>query len=218
MKQFTLMRSRHVRLLRATLLMWAWLACGAAVITATEQPTSDLNAERLGNVSAAVEDAIRVGKLPGAVVLIGQGDRVVLRKAYGLRAVVPEKTPMTADTVFDLASLTKVVATTSAIMQLFEAGKIQLEARVSEYWPEFAQHEKHEITIRELAETIRRLVGFEGKLVWDETKPDGQPRRRLDTTKAEKYFGFKAKMPFEEGLKRTIAWYREHKPEADARF
>ena len=66
-----------------------------------------------------------------------------------------------------------------------------------------------EISIRDLVSSIVNLTGFQGEVVWDETKPDGQPRRRLDTTKAEKYFGFKAKMPFEEGLKRTIAWYRE---------
>jgi GDP-L-fucose synthase len=65
-----------------------------------------------------------------------------------------------------------------------------------------------EITIRELAETIRRLVGFEGKLVWDETKPDGQPRRCLDTGRAEKEFGFRAAMQFEEGLRRTIEWWK----------
>lgn len=69
----------------------------------------------------------------------------------------------------------------------------------------------NEISIKDLAEMIARLTGFEGKLIWDTTKPNGQPRRALDTSRAEKYFGFKAKMPFEEGLRRTIAWYRENK-------
>jgi GDP-L-fucose synthase len=64
-----------------------------------------------------------------------------------------------------------------------------------------------EITIRELAETIGRLAGFEGALVWDDTKPDGQPRRCLDTTRAAAEFGFRAAMPFEEGLRRTIEWW-----------
>jgi GDP-L-fucose synthase len=53
------------------------------------------------------------------------------------------------------------------------------------------------------------MTGFKGEIVWDETKPDGQPRRMIDTTRAQKYFGFKAKMPFEEGLRKTIDWYRE---------
>ena len=65
-----------------------------------------------------------------------------------------------------------------------------------------------EISIKDLAELISKLVEFKGKIKWDATKPDGQPRRRLDTSKAERKFGFKAKMDFEEGLKRTIEWYR----------
>jgi len=66
-----------------------------------------------------------------------------------------------------------------------------------------------EISIKDLAELIANLVGFKGKIRWDASKPDGQPRRKLDTGRAEKEFGFKAKMNFEEGLKRTIEWYRE---------
>ncbi len=68
-----------------------------------------------------------------------------------------------------------------------------------------------EISIKDLAELIGRLVGFKGKIRWDTRKPDGQPRRRLDTSRAEREFGFKAKMDFEEGLKRTIEWYRENR-------
>ena len=64
-----------------------------------------------------------------------------------------------------------------------------------------------EISIKELAQLIKKLTGFSGKVVWDKTKPDGQPRRKLDTSKAEKEFGFKSKINFEEGLKRTILWY-----------
>ncbi|GAH21635.1 unnamed protein product, partial [marine sediment metagenome] len=67
-----------------------------------------------------------------------------------------------------------------------------------------------EISIRELAELIAKLTGFKGKITWDTSKPGGQPRRCLDTTKAEKEFGFKAKTPFKEGLKRTIQWYRDN--------
>lgn len=67
-----------------------------------------------------------------------------------------------------------------------------------------------EITIKDLAENIKSLVGFKGRLVWDSSKPDGQPRRRLDTTKAKELFGFEARMPLCEGLKQTIAWWREY--------
>lgn len=64
-----------------------------------------------------------------------------------------------------------------------------------------------EISIKDWVELIAKLASFKGRIVWDTAKPGGQPRRGLDTTKAEKEFGFKAKMDFEEGLKRTIEWY-----------
>jgi GDP-L-fucose synthase len=66
-----------------------------------------------------------------------------------------------------------------------------------------------EISIKDLAEMIARLTGFEGEIVWDTTKPNGQPRRALDTSRAAKYFGWRASTPFEEGLHQTIAWYRQ---------
>jgi GDP-L-fucose synthase len=67
-----------------------------------------------------------------------------------------------------------------------------------------------EIKIKDLADLIANLTGFDGEIFWDSSKPDGQPRRCLDTTKAEKEFGFNAKIPFKEGLKRTIDWYRKN--------
>jgi len=66
----------------------------------------------------------------------------------------------------------------------------------------------HEISIKDLVELIARLTGFTGRIVWDATKPDGQPRRMLDTSRAATGFGFVAKTPFEEGLRQTVAWYR----------
>jgi GDP-L-fucose synthase len=67
-----------------------------------------------------------------------------------------------------------------------------------------------EISIRELVELVSELTGFEGEIVWDVTKPNGQPRRNLDVSRAEELFGFRAQTDFREGLERTIAWYREH--------
>lgn len=66
-----------------------------------------------------------------------------------------------------------------------------------------------EMSIKDLVKLIARLTGFKGSISWDKTKPNGQPRRRLDTTKAEEEFGFKAKTPFEEGLSKTPEWYRQ---------
>lgn len=74
-----------------------------------------------------------------------------------------------------------------------------------------------EMPIRDLVEIIRQLVGFEGEVRWDTSKPDGQPRRRVDPTRARERFGFQAKVPFSEGLRRTIDWYLTHREEAEAR-
>jgi GDP-L-fucose synthase len=75
----------------------------------------------------------------------------------------------------------------------------------------------NEISIKELIGLIARLTGFNGRIVWDPSKPDGQPKRRLDVSRAEQYFGFRAKTGFEEGLKRTIEWYRENQVKVRAR-
>jgi GDP-L-fucose synthase len=73
-----------------------------------------------------------------------------------------------------------------------------------------------EISIRDLAELIGRLVGFQGELEWDRTRPDGQPRRRVDASRARELFGFEAQVPLEEGLRRTIAYYEANPDEAEA--
>lgn len=116
----------------------------------TARPGVGLTEEKLAGLDSVVEEAIRTGKCPGAVVVIGHEGRVIYHKAFGHRALVPEELPMTLDTIFDLASLTKVVATTTAIMQLVEQGKIVLSAPVSDYWPEFKANGKEGITVREL--------------------------------------------------------------------
>jgi len=73
----------------------------------------------------------------------------------------------------------------------------------------------HEVTIRETVETIARLVGFDGQLRWDPSKPDGQPRRRVDASRALDQLGWKAQVPFEDGLRETIEWYRANRHEAE---
>jgi GDP-L-fucose synthase len=72
-----------------------------------------------------------------------------------------------------------------------------------------------EVTIRETVETVARLVGFEGELRWDPSKPDGQPRRRVDASRAEQLLGWRAQMPFDEGLRRTLDWYFANRAEAE---
>ena len=94
-----------------------------------------------------IEDAVRRDAMPGAVLLVGQNGRIVYQKAYGRRALVPQKEDMTLDTIFDCASLTKVVATSASVMKLVEQGKIRLNDRVTTYLPKF-QNGKSDITVR----------------------------------------------------------------------
>jgi uncharacterized protein YbbC (DUF1343 family)/CubicO group peptidase (beta-lactamase class C family) len=96
-----------------------------------------------------IESAIRAGLIPGAVLLVGHDGKVVYRKAYGERALLPKHESMTVDTMFDAASLTKVIATTPSVMKLFEQGKIRLNDPVTKYLPEF-QGGHSDITIRNL--------------------------------------------------------------------
>ena len=100
-------------------------------------------------MDAIVKEAIGMGQIPGAVVVVGHKGRVVFEKAYGDRSLIPHKEPMTLDTVFDVASLTKVVATTSAIAKLVEEGKIRLTEKVTTYLPEF-QGGKSDVTVQNL--------------------------------------------------------------------
>jgi uncharacterized protein YbbC (DUF1343 family)/CubicO group peptidase (beta-lactamase class C family) len=105
---------------------------------------------KLAAIAPVVRKAIAEGKCPGAVVLIGNSGRVVYRHAFGERSLTPRRTPMRPTTIFDIASLTKVIATTTAVMQLFEQGKLRLNDPVAKYWPEFGANGKDVITIREL--------------------------------------------------------------------
>ena len=150
----------------------------------------DFDETRLGRIDGLVEGAVRAGQLPGAVVLVGHGDRTVFLKAYGNRAVVPATEPMSVDTIFDIASLTKVVATTTSIMLLLEQGRLRLNDRVAAHIPEFGRYGKHDITIRHLLTHVSGLrpdldlnVPFEGyekaiELATEEV-PDAPPGQRF---------------------------------------
>ncbi|HXJ85639.1 MAG TPA: exo-beta-N-acetylmuramidase NamZ domain-containing protein [Candidatus Binatia bacterium] len=108
------------------------------------------NPVKLVAVDSVIQQAITEGSIPGAVLMVGHNGRVIYRKAYGYRSLEPRRELMTLDTIFDLASLTKVIATTTAVMQLMELGKIRLNDPVTKYIPEFAQNGKDDITIRQL--------------------------------------------------------------------
>ena len=107
-------------------------------------------AVHLAAVDAVIEQAIHDGNIPGTVLIVGHNGQVMYRKAYGSRALEPRREAMTLDTIFDLASLTKVIVTTTAVMQLVERGKVRLNDPVAKYLPEFKQNGKEDITVRQL--------------------------------------------------------------------
>jgi len=107
-------------------------------------------ASRLTVLDSIIDDAITQQQIPGAVLVVGHDGQVVYRKAYGSREILPHREPMTVDTIFDCASMTKVIATTTAIMQLWEQGRFRMADPVAKYLPEFAQNGKQDITIRQL--------------------------------------------------------------------
>src|ERR1019366_7053010 len=119
------LRHRLPAIMDAMKLFWC-AAFAAAALSAQTFPGA-----------AALDEAIEQGRMPGAVLLVGHEGQVVYRKAYGKRALVPQPEAMTLDTIFDCASLTKVVATTSSLMKLFQEGRFRLNDRITDYIPEF---------------------------------------------------------------------------------
>ncbi len=121
-------------------------------LAAAPAPAAGMSADRLSRIDEVVTESIAKKECPGAVVLVGRHGMIVFRKAYGHRAVLPTLEPMTLDTVFDLASLTKVVATTTSVMALVESGKIRLADRVAKFIPEFVSGggERDQVTIEHL--------------------------------------------------------------------
>lgn len=123
--------------------------------TAAGLPTADpeavgMSAARLAEIDRVVAQGLDAGQMPGCVVLIARGGRIAFLKAYGNRWVDPERRPMTTDTVFDLASLTKPIATASSIMLLCQQGRLRLDDRVSRHLGEFAGGGKEAITVYQL--------------------------------------------------------------------
>ena len=145
------MRSRRKRShsLQVTLCVVAVLAGMWTPLSAEEAPVRETGT-KFADVDEIIQEAVEQGKMPGAVVVIGHNGRVIHRKAFGSRSIEPTHEPMTVDTIFDLASLTKCIATTTAVMQFVETGKVRLNDPVSAYLPWFAENGKGQITVREL--------------------------------------------------------------------
>ena len=132
-------------------------AATRAAVQARADSAPAVDSNRLARIEVVVREAITAGELPGAVVLVAHRGRTVFRQAFGLRAVRPVREPMTVDTIFDLASLTKAVATAPGVMVLVEEGAIRLRDRVARYLPGFERHGKDAVTIEHLLTHVSGL-------------------------------------------------------------
>jgi serine-type D-Ala-D-Ala carboxypeptidase len=117
-----------------------------------------MNSGRLDVIDRIVEEGLSRGRMPGCVVLVGHRGHTVFHKAYGFRQLQPEKAAMLPDTVFDLASLTKPIATATSVMSLIEQGKLTLDDPVGKHIPEFANNGKEQISIRQLLTHMGGLI------------------------------------------------------------
>ncbi|MCH2597775.1 MAG: beta-lactamase family protein [Pirellulales bacterium] len=140
-----------------------YIVLASSVIAGVDLSDSPLQAaqpqaQSLELIETIVKQGIKDGKMPGAVVVIADHDKVLYRRAFGNRQVEPIAEPMTLDTIFDLASLTKPIATTTSIMKLIDEGKISPRANVAEYLPGFGQHGKDVITVEDLLLHVGGLI------------------------------------------------------------
>lgn len=137
-----------------SLLIILLIAHGSAVLAETLQPadakTVGMDPKRLALLDGIVQNAIEKEEIPGAVVLVARKGKIVYRKSFGIRSADPVEQQLTIDSVFDLASLTKVVATATSIMILVEEGKLSLSDKVSDHIPDFGKRRKKDITVQQL--------------------------------------------------------------------
>lgn len=152
-----------------------------------------------GAIDAAVDRSIAAGEIPGVVFQVGHRGKIIYHKAFGLRSVRPQAEPMTTDTIFDVASITKPVATASSIMALVQDGRLRLNSRVADHWPEWGQEGKELVTIRQL------LTHTSGLSAW------APYHRELKTPDEPEPLGYR-----EQVLTRVAARKLDHPP--DSRF
>ncbi|MCM3878116.1 MAG: DUF1343 domain-containing protein [Thermoanaerobaculia bacterium] len=144
------------------------------LLSQVQPSAAGMSAERLKRIDEVVKDSIAKKECPGAVVLVGRHGKVVFRKAYGHRTVIPSIEPMALDTVFDLASLTKVVATATSVMTLVEDGKVRLQDRVAKHIPEFASGggARDQVTVEQLLTHRAGLAADDPMALYTGTKKE----------------------------------------------
>lgn len=153
-QHFSACRNRRCSLIALALLVLT-TAFIASKVDAQSLPIASpehagFDADKLSEIASIVQKGIEDAKMPGCVVCVGRGGNIAYLQAFGNKRLVPQVEPMTTDTVFDLASLTKPIATATSIMKLMDSGKLRLEDHVVDYFPEFSPNGKDAITIQQL--------------------------------------------------------------------
>ena len=148
-------RIKYAAFLRFAIL----LSCGTALarLPTVSPEQAGVRSERLKRIDDVVQEGLERNLMPGCVVMLGRKGHVVFHRAYGYRQLEPTKVKMTTDTVFDMASITKPVATATSIMILLDQGKIRLRDKVTTYIPEFANSGKEDVTVKQL---LTHQAGF----------------------------------------------------------
>src|SRR5262249_27753104 len=139
-----------VNQMAGSLVLQANTCAGDGGLSTGSPESAGMASDRLAKIDSAVQETIDLGEIPGAVILIGRQGRVVYHKAFGYKAVEPRREAMSLDTVFDMASLTKDVATATSMMILVERGKISLVEAVASYSPAFRRIGKEQVTVEQL--------------------------------------------------------------------
>ncbi|MGC2163917.1 MAG: serine hydrolase [Silvibacterium sp.] len=127
-----------------------WVLAAVSPLFALSVTWAQIKKPDFSSIDRIISAAIDARKFPGAVVIVGHDEKIVFHKAYGERALVPERLPMREDTIFDMASITKILATSTAAMELYQQGDFRLNDPVAKYLPAFAANGKQDITIRQL--------------------------------------------------------------------
>jgi serine-type D-Ala-D-Ala carboxypeptidase len=183
-------RLGHLVLLVAFLVPLARVRADDTRVPAAKPETLGVSTERLDRIDGVINQAVEKGDLPGAVVIVVHRGHVVFRRAYGQRSKQPVAVPMTVDTVFDLASLTKPVAAAPSIMLLVEQGKLSLSDPVAKHLPAFAAQGKDKITIEQLLLHTSGLIADNAEADFKDgkkkaiericnLKPQGEPGTRF---------------------------------------
>lgn len=148
---WSVQHSFNSRILAALLLcLIAAISFDAQNLTVAAPQSVGMSAEKLGQIDALIEQDIAAKKLPGAVVVIGHKGKIVYRKAYGNRALAPTVEKMTVETIFDVASLTKPIATATSVMMLVEQGKLRLNDTIGKFIPEIQDKDAKSVTVQQL--------------------------------------------------------------------